>query len=91
MIDAGVPGIRNNVAVINPPLTLPTYIDTNSTNACSPLMVKVKGNDNAINIAPVNPGIAPTVTPNVDPTQTSNNELGVASNRTTGGCKTPKI
>ena len=32
---AGVPGIRSSVAVIRPPLTDPTYIDTSRINALS--------------------------------------------------------
>lgn len=67
MMDAGVPGIRNKVAVINPPLTEPTYIETNRTKALLPSMEKVNGKVRAINIAPVNPGMAPTITPKLVP------------------------
>ena len=83
MIEAGVPGMRSSVAVTNPPLTLPTYIDTNRTNACSPLIEKVNGNESAINIAPVNPGIAPTETPRIDPIATSASEAGESINLAT--------
>ena len=67
MMDAGVPGIRSKVAVINPPLTEPTYMETNSTKALFPSMEKVNGKLKAISIAPVNPGTAPTITPRLVP------------------------
>ncbi len=35
---AGVPGIRNNVAVISPPLIEPTYIETSRINASADSM-----------------------------------------------------
>ena len=80
MMDAGVPGILNNVAVISPPLTDPTYIDTKRINADSPLIENVRGKVSAINIAPVNPGMAPTIIPRLVPTAISSRELGVKSN-----------
>jgi hypothetical protein len=80
MMDAGVPGILNKVAVISPPLTDPTYIDTNRINADSPLIENVRGKVRAINIAPVNPGMAPTMIPRLVPTAISSRELGVKSN-----------
>ena len=72
--------MRNNVAVINPPLTDPTYIDISKTDADSPLIEKVSGSVNAINIAPVSPGIAPTMTPREVPSAISPNADGVARN-----------
>ena len=80
MMEAGVPGILNKVAVIMPPLTEPTYIEINNTNADSPLMENVNGNVSAISIAPVSPGIAPTMTPSEVPSAISTNEFGVARN-----------
>ena len=69
MIEAGVPGIRSRVAVINPPLTEPTYMATNSANAYCGSMPKVSGTASEIAMAPVNPGTAPTSTPPITPTQ----------------------
>ena len=40
MIEAGVPGIRNTVAVINPPLIEPTYIETSSTIASAGFVIE---------------------------------------------------
>ena len=80
MMDAGVPGIRNKVAVISPPLTEPTYIEINKTNAGSPPIENVKGSVNAINIAPDKPGIAPTMPPSDVPNAISANAVGVARN-----------
>jgi hypothetical protein len=70
MIEAGVPGIRNNVAVINPPLTAPTYMLISRMNAFTGSILNVSGKVRAINIAPVNPGIAPIVIPKIVPRMT---------------------
>ena len=67
MIDAGVPGILSKVAVINPPLTAPTYMLIRRMNAFIGSIPNVNGKVNAISIAPVNPGIAPIVIPNAVP------------------------
>ena len=72
--------------MINPPLTLPTYMEINNTSACSPLIENVNGRESAINIAPVKPGIAPTVTPSSDPSTTSSSAVGVNITSKTG-CK----
>ena len=68
---AGVPGIRSNVALINPPLTAPTYMPINSTSADTGSISKVKGNANAMSIVPVKPGTAPTKIPKAVPTRTA--------------------
>ena len=70
MIEAGVPGIRNNVAVINPPLTAPTYMLISRMNAFAGSILNVSGKVRAINIAPVKPGIAPIVIPKIVPKMT---------------------
>ena len=59
--------MRNKVAVINPPLTAPTYVLINRMNALTGSIPKVSGKVSAISIAPVNPGIAPIVIPNAVP------------------------
>ena len=67
MIEAGVPGILSNVAVIKPPLMAPTYMLISRMNALIGSMLNVSGSVNAINIAPVNPGMAPTIIPKIVP------------------------
>jgi hypothetical protein len=71
MTAAGVPGMRRRVALINPPLTAPTYIATRRTRPSTGSIEKVKGRVRAINIVPVRPGIPPTVIPRVVPKRTS--------------------
>jgi hypothetical protein len=77
IIAAGVPGMRNRVALINPPLTAPTYMATSNTRPLTGSMEKVKGRERAISIVPVNPGIAPTVIPKVVPRKTNQRIMGV--------------
>ena len=76
MIDAGVPGMRRRVAVIKPPLTEPTYIATRKASALCPSIPKVSGSESEINIAPVSPGMAPTVIPSAVPSRTRKTRLG---------------
>ena len=76
MIDAGVPGIRKSVALISPPLTEPTYIDTSRIIASIPSMENVQGRDKEISIAPVSPGIAPTMIPSAVPSSSKPNGSG---------------
>jgi hypothetical protein len=79
IMDAGVPGIRNKVAEINPPLIDPTYMETNNTIASAGFcMEKVNGNVSAINMAPVSPGIAPTTIPSETPSTIKKQGQGVA-------------
>ena len=68
--------MRSSVAVTRPPLTDPTYMDTNKTSADSLCIENVSGKANAINIAPVNPGIAPTTMPRNEPIATSTKAVG---------------
>ena len=56
------------------------YIEINSTNAGSPPIENVNGSVNAISIAPVSPGIAPTMTPRDVPNAISPNAVGVNRN-----------
>ena len=70
MTAAGVPGMRNKVALISPPLTAPTYMATRRTSPATGSMEKVRGKDRAINMVPVNPGTAPTVIPRIVPRRT---------------------
>ena len=80
MMEAGVPGILSKVAVIMPPLTEPTYMEIKRTSA-EPLSIeKVSGKVNAINIAPVRPGIAPMTIPSEVPSAIKANDVGVARN-----------
>ena len=67
MIAAGVPGILKSVAVINPPLTAPTYMLIKRMKAKIGSILNVNGSVRAISIAPVKPGIAPIVIPNTVP------------------------
>ena len=67
MTEAGVPGIRSNVAVINPPLIEPTYILTSRIIAFPASIEYVSGSVSAMSIAPVRPGIAPTRIPRLVP------------------------
>jgi len=69
MIEAGVPGMRSRVAVINPPLTEPTYMATNKAKAVCGSMPKVNGTTSEMAMAPVRPGTAPTNTPATTPKQ----------------------
>jgi hypothetical protein len=71
IIDAGVPGMRNKVAVINPPLIAPTYMLMSRMKALMGSMLNVKGKVRAMSIAPVRPGIAPMVIPRIVPITTS--------------------
>ncbi len=79
MMEAGVPGIRSRVAVIRPPLTAPTYIETSRIRAFAPVMEKVSGSVSAISIAPVRPGMAPTTIPRLVPSAISANGTGEKS------------
>ena len=47
-----MPGIRNKVALIKPPLTAPTYIATSNTSAATGSIENVSGKVSAINIVP---------------------------------------
>ena len=75
-----MPGIRNKVALIKPPLTAPTYMATSNTNAATGSIVNVSGKASAISIVPVNPGTAPTVMPRNTPSNVSPNNVGDANN-----------
>ena len=70
MIAAGVPGMRNSVALINPPLTAPTYMATSKTRPLTGSIENVSGRERAISMVPVKPGMAPTVIPRVVPNKT---------------------
>ena len=74
------PGILNRVAVMRPPETLPTYIETSSTMAESPDSPKVKGRESAMSMAPVRPGIAPTVIPKSVPKTVMSSSSGELKN-----------
>ena len=60
--------MRNRVAVIKPPLMAPTYMPIRRIKAGMGSIEKVRGRVNAISMAPVRPGMAPTVIPKTVPT-----------------------
>ena len=74
--DAGVPGMRINVAVIRPPLIAPTYMPIRSASALAGSMLKVSGRVSAIIIAPVMPGMAPPMMPSSVPMNTKASGTG---------------
>ena len=76
MMEAGVPGMRSRVAVIKPPLTEPTYIATRNARALCGSMLNVSGNESEMSIAPVSPGMAPTVIPSAVPSKTRSTRFG---------------
>jgi hypothetical protein len=76
MIEAGVPGMRSNVAAIRPPDMPPTYIPTNMVIALTLSIKNVKGNVRVISIVAVKPGIEPIIIPDATPTKSNDSGRG---------------
>ena len=65
--DAGVPGVFNNIAEIDPPYIAPIYIPTSIIKPVTGSIPKVNGNNIATPIVAVNPGSAPIIIPPTTP------------------------
>ena len=71
--------MRSSVAVISPPLIDPTYMLTRRIIALPASIEYVNGNVSAITIAPVRPGMAPTVIPRLVPMAIRMSPVGAVS------------
>ena len=65
--EAGVPGVFNNIAEIDPPYIAPIYIPTSIIKPVTGSIPKVNGNKIATPIVAVKPGKAPIIIPPVTP------------------------
>ena len=80
-MEAGVPGMRKSIAMINPPEMPPTYSPIRRVTALTGFIWKVSGRVSAMSIEAVRPGIAPTTMPSAVPTN-RNRRFSHAKRRT---------